>query len=59
MADLIRPLTTQVLHSQARTAAEDGVPLVEANHHEPGTPLWHLFNAAYLQAQDQAECEVA
>ena len=58
MADAIRPLTPEVLHSQAAAAAEAGVPLVEANHHEVGTPLWHLFNNAYRQAQ-QCECEVA
>ncbi|GEM_PF-2470625 len=58
MADPIRPLTHEVLHTQAAAAAEAGVPLVEANHHEVGTALWHLFNNAYRQAK-QRECEVA
>ena len=53
----IRRLTPEVLHSQARDAAEQGIPLVEANHHEPGSALWHLFNNAYRQAAFNA-CEV-
>lgn len=58
MADQIRTLTPEVLHAQARGAAETGIPLSEANHHEPGTPLWFKFGAAYLQASHQ-ECEAA
>lgn len=58
MVDQIRYLTPAVLHAQARAAAEQGVPLVQANHHEPGTQLWHLFNNAYRQAVHTAECEV-
>lgn len=58
MADAIRTLTPEVLRAQARDAAECGIPLAEANHHEPGTALWLQFNAAYLQAANTA-CEVA
>lgn len=50
MFESIRSLTPAVLHIQAAQAAEQGVPLVEANHHELDTPLWHLFNNAYRQA---------
>ena len=56
MADQIQILTPAVLHAQARGAAEQGVPLCQANHHEAGTPLWHLFNNAYRQAVNAAEC---
>lgn len=59
MADSIRALTTEVLHAQARDAAERGIPLAEANHHEPGTPMWRLFNNSYRQAAHAVECEVA
>lgn len=58
MAEQIRPLTPEVLHAQAAGAAQHGVPLAEANHHEPGTPLWHLFNNAYRAAAHAADCEV-
>lgn len=59
MADAIRSLTPDVLRAQARDAAEQGIPLAEANHHEPGTPLWFQFGAAYLQHQaTEQECEV-
>lgn len=58
MFESICRLTPVVLHSQATQAAEQGVPLVEANHHEPGSPLWHLFNNAYRQAAFDA-CEVS
>lgn len=57
MAESIKTLTPAVLHSQASYAALQGVPLAEANHHEQGTPLWHLFNNAYRQAAHAAECE--
>ncbi|MCS4292706.1 hypothetical protein M2375_000912 [Comamonas sp. BIGb0152] len=57
MAESIKTLSPDVLHSQATHAAVQGVPLAEANHHEQGTPLWHLFNNAYRQAAHAAECE--
>ncbi|GKS91195.1 hypothetical protein [Acidovorax sp. SUPP2539] len=53
----IFPLTTAVLQQHARDAAEQGVPLAEANHYEPGSALWSEFNAAYAKAL--GECEVA
>lgn len=58
MAEQIRPLTPEVLHSQAVSAAHQGIPLAEANHHERGTPLWHLFNNAYRAAACAADSEV-
>jgi len=58
VADAIRSLTPEVLRAKAREAAEQGIPLAEANHHEPGTALWLQFNSAYLQAANTA-CEVA
>lgn len=57
MTEQIRPLTIEALCAQARDAAERGIPLSEANHHEPGTALWLQFNTAYLHAAAQ-ECEV-
>lgn len=57
MADPIRKLTPGIVLAQAREAAEQGIPLNEANHHEPGTALWLQFNTAYLHAAAQ-ECEV-
>ena len=59
MAESIKTLTPAVIHSQASYAATVGVPLVQVNHHEQGTPLWHLFNNAYRQAVHAAECEEA
>jgi putative NIF3 family GTP cyclohydrolase 1 type 2 len=59
MAESIRPLTTDVLHAQAASAAEQGIPLCEANHYEQGSKLWHLFNNAYRAALHANECEVA
>ena len=50
MAD-IRRLTPEVLRSAAQEAAEQRIPLEEANHYEPGSPLWHQFNAAYAEAE--------
>ncbi|MBO9679540.1 MAG: hypothetical protein J7556_14960 [Acidovorax sp.] len=58
MADQIHPLTLMpALVPQA--AAHFGIPLASANRHEPGTPLWHLFNNAYRAAAHAVECEVA
>lgn len=51
MAEPIQVLTPSLLRAQAAEAAGAGIPLAEANHHEPGTPLWHQFNAAYAAAQ--------
>ncbi|WP_192888378.1 hypothetical protein [Paracidovorax avenae] len=48
MADPIRKLTPELLAERAREAARQGVPLEEANHHEPGSTLWVEFNAAYM-----------
>ena len=47
----IKPLTPEALRAQAREAAEQHIPLEEANHHEPGTKLWLDFNAAYARAK--------
>lgn len=43
----IKPLTPEALRAQAREAAEQHIPLEEANHYEPGTDLWREFNGAY------------
>lgn len=54
MAEPIRPLTEDSLRASARAAAEQGIPLAEANHFEPGSHLWLQFNAFYRQHADQA-----
>ena len=46
----ITELTPERLRAQAREAAEQHIPLEEANHHEPGTKLWRQFNGAYYSA---------
>lgn len=46
----ISKLTPEALQQQAREAAEQGIPLAEANHHERGGLLWFRFNAAYRAA---------
>lgn len=47
MPEPIFPLTTAVLQTIARDAAEQGVPLAEANYFERGSVLWRQFNEAY------------
>lgn len=54
----ILTLTAERLRAQAREAAEQHIPLNEANHHEPGSNLWREFNGAYYaacRARDRAE----
>lgn len=51
----IKPLTPEALRAQAREAAEQHIPLSEANHHEFGSKLWSEFNSAYAEAR----CESA
>ena len=43
----IQPLTPEALRAAAREAAEQDIPHAEANHHEPGSVLWHEFFDAY------------
>lgn len=43
----IERLTPEVLHAAAQWAAAQHIPLAEANHYEPGSDLWALFNQAY------------
>lgn len=43
----IQPLTPEALRAAAREAAEQEIPHAEANHHEPGSVLWHEFFKAY------------
>ncbi len=46
----ILELTGERLRAQAREAAEQHIPLEQANHHEPHTNLWREFNSAYYAA---------
>ncbi|GEM_PF-5558904 len=46
----ITPLTPALVESAAREAAEQRIPLDEANHHEPGSENWARFNRAYNAA---------
>ena len=48
----IRPLTASDLRAAAQEAAQQRIPLEEANHHEPGTELWDAFNRAYADAME-------
>lgn len=47
MADQIRELTPELLAHRAHECADQHIPLSECNTYEPGTKLWHSFNAAY------------
>lgn len=60
MVDAIRLLTAEELLASARAAAEQCIPLREANHHEPGSRLWHRFNAEYRdrEAELHSPCHV-
>lgn len=54
----ILELTEDRLRAQAREAAEQHIPLEQANHHEPHTKLWREFNGAYYaacRARDRSE----
>lgn len=56
----IKPLTPEALRAQAREAAEQHIPLEEANPHEYGSALWAEFNRAYagsfyVRAQEQLD----
>ncbi len=51
----ISKLTPETLQQQAREAAEQGIPLSEANHHEQGSLLWFRFNTAYRAAARAAQ----
>lgn len=44
----IQLLTLETLRAQAREAAEQHIPLEEANDHEHGSALWAEFNRAYV-----------
>lgn len=44
----ITELTPERLRAQAREAAEQHIPLEEANHYEHGSALWAEFNRAYM-----------
>lgn len=53
----IRPLTESDLRAAAQEAAQQRIPMDEANHHEPGTQLWEDFNRAYVAAYAvEVEC---
>lgn len=46
---VIRELTPELLKQQAREAADQHIPLTEANHHTPGSQHWKDFNKAYRE----------
>ena len=48
----IRPLTPDTLRAAARTAAEMHQTRQEANHHEVGSDLWHMFNQFMREAEE-------
>lgn len=43
----IQRLTPEALRAAAQAAAAQHIPLIEANHYEPGSDLWAQFNEAY------------
>lgn len=45
----ILELTEERLRAQAREAAEQHIPITEANHYTPGSKLWVEFNTAYRE----------
>jgi hypothetical protein len=47
----IKTLTPSTLRAAARTAAELHQTRAEANHYEPGSDLWHMFNEAMREAE--------
>ncbi|MBB6559613.1 hypothetical protein HNP48_002280 [Acidovorax soli] len=50
MAGQIRPLTDAELSAVARAAAEQCIPLGEANYFEPGSKESAAFTKAYTEA---------
>lgn len=48
----ITPLTPEHIARTAREAAEQCIPLAEANHFEPGSQHWAAFNTAYTGAAE-------
>lgn len=51
MAEFIRPLTFESLCACAREAAEQHVPVREANYFERESPQWHEFNEVYRERE--------
>lgn len=47
MAEAIRPLTIKALRASARAAAEQHIPLREANDFCQDTDHWNTFNSEY------------
>lgn len=47
MATTIQKLTPELLRAQAIAAADQHIPVREANHFEPGSREWAQFNTAY------------
>ena len=52
----ILELTEERLRAQAREAAEQHIPLNEANHYEFGSKLWAEFNRAYADHFHARDC---
>jgi len=53
----IRPLTTEDLCALAHQAADQHIPLREANDYDIGSPEWGTFNRAYRAREAQLHLE--
>lgn len=51
----ITELTPEHVQQRACEAAEQHIPLEEANDYEPGTAQWTLFRVAYVAASLAAD----
>lgn len=49
----IRKITTADIHAMARAAAEQHIPLREANDYDIGSAEWDTFNEAYRAREAQ------
>ena len=49
----IRPLTPDTLRAMAREAADNHIPLREANDYDIGSAEWDTFNTAYREREAQ------
>lgn len=57
MASTIQKLTPELLRQQAQAAADQHIPVREANHFEPGSREWAQFNTAYTARQNALHAE--
>lgn len=49
----IRPITNDDIKAAARAAAEQHIPVREANDYCVGSPNWEIFNDAYREREAQ------